>query len=198
MTAVAADGIAVSATGLLVLATLTAVVGMLGGSGVGFGVGAAGFVVPQRGWLRVVGGACGGLAVGALVRLVGLDAFVLLFGSAPKAITGAGEGILLGAAIGAGVWIRQLSVRRRYGILAGAALTGLAGAGAALAGGQLMGGSLAALAAQFPAARLRLDHIGELFGEATFGTVSQATTAGLEGALFGAAMVWALTTARPD
>lgn len=185
-----------AASGLLVLATLTAVVGMLGGSSVGFGVGAASFAVRQRGWLRVVGGACGGLAVGGLVRLVGLDAFVLLFGSAPSAITGAGEGLLLGASIGAGVWIRQLSGRRRYGILAGAALTGLAGAGAALAGGQLMGGSLAALAAQFPEARLRLDHLGALFGEATFGTVSQATTAGLEGALFGAAVVWAIS--RPE
>lgn len=56
-----------------------------------------------------------------------------------------------------------------------------------------MGGSLAALAAQFPAARLRLDHLGALFGEATFGPVSQAATAGVEGALFGAAMVWALS-----
>jgi len=56
-----------------------------------------------------------------------------------------------------------------------------------------MGGSLAALAAQFPGARLRLDHLGALFGEATFGSISQAATAGLEGALFGAAMVLALS-----
>jgi len=34
--------------------------------------------------------------------------------------------------------------------------------------------------------------LGVLFGEATFGLVSQAATAGLEGALFGAAMVWQL------
>lgn len=194
---VADGGAGGAASGLLVLATLTAVVGMLGGSGVGFGVGAAAYGAPQRGWLRVVGGASGGLAVGALVRLLGLDAFVLLLGSAPESITGAGEGMLLGASIGAGFWISQLS-GRRYGVLAGAGLTGLAGAGVSLVGGKLMGGSLTALAAQFPQARLRLDHIGALFGEATFGTVSQATTAGLEGALFGAAMVWALTTARAD
>ena len=193
---VADGGAGGAASALLVLATLTAVVGMVGGSGVGFGVGVAGFAVPQRGWQCVVGGACGGLAVGALVRLVALDAFVLLFGSAPVAITGAGEGMLLGASIGAGVWISQFGGRRWSGILAGATLTGLAGTGTALAGGQLMGGSLAALAAQFPAARLRLDHIGALFGEAMFGPVSQGTTAGLEGALFGAAMVWALS--RPE
>jgi hypothetical protein len=53
-------------------------------------------------------------------------------------------------------------------------------------------GSLAALAAQFPAARLNVDHLS-LFGEATFGPVSQIATASLEGALFGAAMVFALT-----
>jgi len=193
---VADGGTGGAASGLLVLAALTAVVGMLGGTGVGFGVGAAGFVARNRGGWCVVGGACGGVAVGALVRLVGLDAFVVLFGTAPSAITGAGEGLLLGASIGAGVWIMQLDGRRGYGVLAGAALTGLAGAGAALAGGKLMGGSLAALAAQFPEARLRLDHIGALFGEGTFGTVSQATTAGLEGALFGAAVVWAIS--RPE
>lgn len=50
---------------------------------------------------------------------------------------------------------------------------------------------LAALAAQFPGARLRLDHLGVLFGEATFGPVSQIATAGMAGALFGAVMVWA-------
>lgn len=115
----------------------------------------------------------------------------VLFGSAPKAMTGAGEGLLLGAAIGAGVWIAQ-GRRQRIALLAGAGLTCFAGAAAELFGGRLMGGSLAALAAQFPRAQLRLDHLGTLFGEATFGVVSQAATAGVEGALFGAAMVWAL------
>ena len=187
-----ADGGAGGAlSGLLVLAALTAVVGMIGGSSVGFGVGAASVFARRRGAWLLLGGASGGMVVGALVRLAGLDAFALLFGSAPTAMTGAGEGLLLGAAIGAGVWIAQ-GRRRRVAFLAGAILTGSAGIGAELLGGRLMGGSLAALAAQFPGARLRLDHLGVLFGEATFGLVSQAATAGLEGALFGAAMVWQL------
>jgi hypothetical protein len=125
------------------------------------------------------------------VRLTGLDAFTLLFGSAPMSMTGAGEGIALGAAIGAAVWMTQAR-RRRIAVVAGALLTGSAGAGATLLGGRLMGGSLAALEAQFPAARLELGHLGALFGETTFGVISQAVTAGLEGALFGAAMVLAL------
>lgn len=186
-----ADGSGGAVSGLLVLAALTAVVGMVGGAGVGFGVGAAS-VVSQRPfpWF-LVGGACGGLVVGAVVRLAGLDAFSLLFGAAPQAMTGAGEGLMLGAAIGAGVWIAQS--RRRIALLAGAALTGSAGVGAALLGGRLMGGSLAALAAQFPDARLDLGPLSGLLGEASFGPVSQAVTAGLEGALFGAAMVLALS-----
>jgi hypothetical protein len=106
-------------------------------------------------------------------------------------MTGAGEGMALGAAIGVGVWITQAR-RRRTALLTGALLTGAAGAGAALLGGRLMGGSLAALEAQFPDARLNLGHLGALFGEPTFGAISQAVTAGLEGALFGAAMVLAL------
>ena len=179
-------------SGLLVLAVLTAVVGMIGGASVGLGVGAASFMPRRQEPWFLVGGAWGGLLVGAVVRLVGLDAFALLFGSAPRAMTGAGEGVLLGAAIGAGVWIAR-GRRRRIAVLAGGVLTAAAGAGAALLGGRLMGGSLAALAAQFPAARLRLDHLGALFGESTFGPVSQAATAGLEGAVFGAAMVLALS-----
>ena len=182
-------------SGLLVLAALTALVGMIGGAGVGFGVGAARFLSRRHKPSLLVGGAGGGLVVGAIVRLVGLDAFSLLFGSAPGAMTGAGEGVLLGAAIGAGVWIAQ-GRRWRIAVLTGGVLTAAAGAGAALSGGRLMGGSLAALAAQFPAARLRLDHLGALFGESTFGPVSQAATAGLEGAVFGAAMVLALSSQR--
>lgn len=192
---VADSGSGSSMSGLLVLAALTAAVGMIGGSSVGFGVGAASFVSRRREPWFLIGGACGGLVVGAVVRLAGLDAFALLFGSAPTTMTGAGEGMLLGAAIGAGVWIAK-GRRRRTAMLAGALLTGLAGTSAALMGGRLMGGSLAALAAQFPRARLRLDHLGNLFGETTFGPVSQIVTAGLEGAVFGAAMVLALAVER--
>ena len=187
-----ADGAGAAVSGVLVLAALTAVIGMIGGAGVGLGVGATAFVPrpPRQGF--AIGGALGGLVVGAVVRLAGLDAFTLLFGSAPASMTGAGEGLLLGAATGAGVWI---AAGRRTGmaLVSGAVLTGSAGAVAALLGGRLLGGSLAALSTQFPAARIRLDHLGGLFGETTFGPLSQAVTAGLEGALFGAAMVLALT-----
>lgn len=191
-----ADGAGGGVSGVMVLAALTAVVGMIGGAGVGFGVGAAAFVPRQPAPVLMVGGALGGMITGAVVRLAGLDAFSLLFGSSPRAMTGAGEGLLLGAAIGAGVWIAQ-GRPKRMALLAGGVLTGSAATIAAMLGGRLMGGSLAALAEQFPGARLKLDHLGSLFGEATFGPVSQAATAGLEGALFGAAMVLALSLEWP-
>jgi len=190
-----AGGAGEAVSGLLVLAALTAVVGMIGGAGVGFGVGATAFVSRRpEPWLPI-GGACGGLAVGAVVRLAGMDGFSLLFGAAPKSMTGAGEGLLLGAAIGAGVWIAQ-GRRQLFALMTGAALTAVAGSVISLVGGRLMGGSLAALATQFPEARLRLGHLGTLFGEVSFGPVSQAVTAGLEGALFGAAMVLTLALER--
>jgi hypothetical protein len=54
----------------------------------------------------------------------------------------------------------------------------LAAGGAALLvvllGGRLLGGSLALLARSFPGSRLRLDHIGALFGESGFGRLSEA------------------------
>ncbi|MGH7019359.1 MAG: winged helix-turn-helix domain-containing protein, partial [Brevundimonas sp.] len=76
-----ADGAGGAVSGLLVLAALTAVVGMIGGAGVGLGVGAAALVARQPAPLLVIGGALGGMITGAVVRLAGLDTFSLLFGS---------------------------------------------------------------------------------------------------------------------
>ncbi|TPW05503.1 MAG: transcriptional regulator CadC [bacterium] len=170
---------------VLVLIALTVAVGVIGGAGVGVGVAAA-----RTAWGRtspgaIVGGAFGGLIVGAIVKLLGVDAFNLLFGRSPSEMTGAGEGALLGAAIGLGIWLhagRGLSLRLT------SAATAVAGAVVGVLipvlGGRLMGGSLDLLARQFPASRLRLDPIGSLFGEADFGPVTQAVTGGIEGALF--------------
>lgn len=170
---------------ILVLIALTVAVGVIGGAGVGVGVAAArtawGLASPGT----IIGGTFGGLVVGAIVKLLGVDAFNLLFGQSPGTITGAGEGALLGAAIGFGIWLhagRGLSLRLT------AAATSVAGAVVGvlipLLGGRLMGGSLDLLARQFPTSRLRLDPIGTLFGEADFGPVTQAVTGGIEGALF--------------
>lgn len=183
---------------LLVLIAMTVALALLGGAGVAFGIAAAGFAPTHRGAWTVAGGAFGGLVVGALVKLVGLDAFAMLFGRSPGDITGAPEGALLGAAVGVCAWLADraptLSLRRSIGVpaLAGA----LGGLAIALLGGRLLGGSLALLAQAFPNARPHLDPIGALFGESSIGPISRIATATLEGALFAGCLVAALVFAR--
>jgi DNA-binding winged helix-turn-helix (wHTH) protein len=187
-----------AASMLLVLASLCILVAAIGAAGVAFGIAARGFASGGR-WPRcVVGGAAGGLVVGALVKLVGVDTFNLLFGRSPGDITGAGEGVVLGAAVGLGAWLgtragRPLSLR--HGIAMAGLVGGAAGALIPLIGGRMMAGSLDLLARGFPGSRLQTAPLGRLFGEAGFGPVSHAVTGGLEGMLFAGCVVGAMIVA---
>ncbi|HEX2804114.1 MAG TPA: transcriptional regulator [Sphingomicrobium sp.] len=181
---------------LLVLLALTIIVALIGAAGVAFGIAGAAFASGRIGPWSIAGGALGGLIVGAVVKLLGLDAFTLLFGRAPGEITGAFEGFVLGAAVGLGTWLATRRSMLRYGTIAAAALGGLAGMAIPLLGGRLMGGSLALLADHFPGSRLRLDRIGALFGETGFGAVTQTVTATLEAALFSGFVVAAMLLAK--
>lgn len=183
---------------LLVVVCLTIVAAVTGSAGVGFGI-AAGFASGRPWQWTIVGGAAGGLVVGAFVKLLGLDAFNLLLGQSPGDITGASEGALLGGAVGFGVWLGSRgagSLLPGRSIAAAALAGGAAGILIALLGGRLMGGSLDLLARSFPNSRLRLDQIGGLFGESGFGPISQIVTGGLEGALFGGCIVGAMVIAQ--
>ena len=145
----------------------------------------------------VAGGAVGGMLEGALVKLLGLDAFNLVFGTSPGDITGGLEGALLGASVGLGSW---LAWRYAGSILRGAALAALAGGAAGLIiaglGGRMLGGSLDLLARSLPGSRLRLDPLGALLGEAGFGTATQMLSATIEGMLFAGFIVAAMEYAR--
>lgn len=183
-----------AASALLVLLCLTVAIALVGGAGVAFGI-AAGEALPGRPWWRgPLGGAVGGLVVGAVVKLLGLDAFTLLFGRAPGEITGGLEGAALGGAVGLGAW---LAARAAGGLARGIALGALAGGAAGLVipllGGRLLGGSLDLLARSFPDSRLRL---GGLFGEHGFGLLTQALTGAVEGTLFAAGVVGGMEAAR--
>jgi len=188
-----------AASVLLVLVCLSLVLGLIAGAGVGFGIAVAGFA-PGRRWLwSLIGGAGGGLLTGAFGKLIGLDAFNLLFGHSPGEITGAAEGALIGAALGLGAWLATLlpGPPRLTPSFAAGGLTGAAaGMLAPLLGGRLMGGSLDLLARQFPESRLSLEPIGAVFGEVGFGPVSQVVTGGIEGLLFGGWVVAAMMLAR--
>ena len=182
---------------LLVLLCLTVLLALTGAAGVAFGIAAAA-LASNRLW-SIAGGALGGMVVGAFVKLLGLDAFNLLFGQSPGNITGAPEGALLGGAVGFGAWLASrgtASPPLRRSIAAASLAGGAAGVVIALLGGRLLGGSLDLLARSFPDSRLRLDQIGGLFGESSFGRISQIVTGGLEGMLFGGCLVGAMILAR--
>jgi DNA-binding winged helix-turn-helix (wHTH) protein len=182
---------------LLVLLWLTIVMALIGAAGVSFGIASMRIVTNLPSCWDIAGGALGGLIVGAMVKLLGVDAFNLLFGQSPGDITGGAEGALLGAAVGLGAWLARhgnRSIRRSISI---AALPGaLAGLFIPLLGGKLMAGSLALLPGQFPGSRLRLDPIGIMFGENSLGPVSQMVTGAMEGALFSSSVVGAMLLAR--
>lgn len=188
-----------AASVLMVLASVSVLVAAIGAAGVSFGI--AGAVMASAGkwqW-SVLGGAAGGLVVGAIVKLLGIDAFNLLFGRSPGDITGAPEGVLLGAAVGLGAWLGTrgegpLSLRQ------GVATAGLAGGAAGvlipLLGGRMMAGSLDLLARGFPESRLEIDQVGGMFGETGFGPISHVVTGALEGMLFAGCVVGAMVLAR--
>ena len=188
-----------AASVLIVLVCLTILVALMGGAGVGFGIAAAGLLARGASAWTIAGGAIGGLVVGAVVKLLGLDAFNLLLGRSPGDITGGAEGALLGGAVGLGAWLAGRGAHAcslRWSMAAAGLAGGAAGLVMPLLGGRLMGGSLDLLARMFPGSRLRLDQIGALFGETGFGPISQAVTGTLEGALFGACLVGAMLLAR--
>lgn len=185
---------------LLVMICLTIVAAIAGGAGVSAGIAASALLPGPRWRWSVAGGALGGMLVGAVVKLLGLDAFNLLLGQSPGDITGAPEGLVLGASVGFGLWFgarKGASPWTRRSAVAAALAGAAAGLAIPLLGGRLMGGSLDLLARSFPGSRLRLDQVGALFGEQGFGTLAQAATGALEGALFGACIVGAMAAFAP-
>ena len=183
---------------LLVLVCLSIIAALIGAVGISVGIAAAGFARGRWPW-SILGGALGGLVVGAFAKLLGIDAFNLLLGQSPGDITGAAEGALLGGAIGLGAWLGQRGGAARA-MVRGVTAASLAGATAGivipLAGGRMMGGSLDLLAQSFPTSRLRLGEIGGLFGERDFGLISQMVSGALEGLVFGGCIVGAMIIAH--
>jgi len=180
---------------LLVLVALATLLALIGAAGVVGGIAAARLVARDFPFAGLMGGALGGLLVGALGKLVGHDALLLLFGQPPGDITGALEGLLLGAAVG----LADDLGRRRFAadwsiqrnVLLAAASGALAGLLIAMTGGKLLGGSLTLLAESFPYARLHLDPLGTLFGPFAAGVTNV-----LEGAWFSLCVTGALMLAR--
>jgi DNA-binding winged helix-turn-helix (wHTH) protein len=184
-----------AASTLLVLLSINLLLGGIAGGAIGLSIA---FVASRTSfasaWI-VAAGATAGLIVGALGQMVGHDLFALLFGRSPGLITGGREGLLVGAATGAGVWIAALFSRRGalwrsapapvLGLCAGMAITAW--------GGRLMVGSLAQLATRFPDSRLSMSGV---FGEDGVGPMGLLLATSLECALFAGFTALAIVTAR--
>jgi hypothetical protein len=183
---------------LTVLIILTLLVALIGSAGVSAGLAAAQIWKRGTWWATVAGGAAGGLLVGAFVRLLGIDAFNLLFGRAPSGMTGGLEGALLGAAAGFALWLagRPADTRLRIHVAIAGGVGALAGLAIIALGGHLLGGSLDLLAHEFDQSRLRLEAIGALLGENGFGPMTQFVTGAFEAGLFTACVVGAILFAK--
>ena len=187
-----------TASVLVVLLSLNVLVGLVGGAGVSGGMIAADWMRGRSSGWSIAGAALGGLLVGGGTKLVGVDAFNLLFGRAPGGITGGLEGAALGAALALGARLGGgPEATPRWRPVVGAGLAGAA-AGALIptAGGHLMGGSLEVLARSFGDSRLQLDALGRFFGEVHFGHTTQVILGGIEGLLFAGCVAGALVLAR--
>ncbi len=187
-----------TASVLLVLISLTGFLGTVGGFGIGAGMAAADYAAGGRKAWRIVGAVLGGMLIGGSVKLLGVDAFKLLFGQTPAGITGGMEGAALGLAVGLGAHLGGgVDAATWWRPVAAAATTGaVIGVLIALSGGHLMGGSLDLLAHSFSESRLQLDAFGRYFGEVRFGQTTQVVLAGIEGLIFTACVAGALAASR--
>lgn len=178
----AQDGGAGGAVFLTVLALCLAV-GVLGGAGVGAGMAIASGLRGRTPMALVVGGAIGGMVVGALGRLVGMDLFHVLAGVGVGPVTGIVEGALIGLATGAAC-VLALRVSRRLAVPLAASVGAAGGLLVALTGGRLMAGSLVLLDRSVAQSRFGLDAMGALLGEPQFGPLSLLASSALEAAVF--------------
>lgn len=176
-------GGAASSGVMLTIISLCLAVGVLGGAGVGIGMGLACALTGMRPVILVAGGALGGLVIGAIGRVVGLDLFNVLAGVGIGPVTGLLEGTAIGAQSGA-----ACALALRFAGWRGGLFAGLLGAGGgmliAVAGGRLMAGSLALLDQTVAEQRLQMDVLGRGLGEEAFGPATLLATSALESAIF--------------
>ena len=173
-----------------VLAVIGALCGGAGGAGVGAGMSLA--EASTRSWrgpALALGGALGGGIVGAAVQWLGRWTLAALVGLDVD-IGGAVEGIVIGAAAGAGYAMATREAgglatpAGRHRFYAAALTSACCGIGAlliALDGRPLVGGTVNAIARAAHGSQVTLEPLGRLIGEPDFGRVSQTVLATGEG-----------------
>jgi len=188
----------------LAIVPVLAVVGAGAGAAGGLGVGGGLAFAESSSRLRnaaglTIGAAAGGAAVGTTVQWLMRSSLAALFGLG-LSIGGALEGLVIGAAAGAGYEIARRhtgtpprgsgtsgsaarSRRRRAAVTAAFCAAGALALG--WAGRPLVGGTLHLIAREASGSQISLAPLGRLIGEPDFGPISQALIAAWEGGIFG-------------
>jgi DNA-binding winged helix-turn-helix (wHTH) protein len=183
-----------------VLVLVGAGAGAVGGLGVGAGLAFAESSSRLRSAAGLtIGAAAGGTAVGLAVQWLMRWSLAAVVGLTLP-IGGAVEGLVIGAAAGAGYAIaRRPGGAQRSRIYRAVVIAAFCAAGAfalAGAGRPLVGGTLHGIAREARGSQISLAPLGRLIGEPGFGPVSQALIAAWEGGIFGLGVGIALLRRR--
>ncbi len=179
-----------------VLAVIGGACGALGGGGVGMGLFVAHTSARAHGAIaQIAAAAIGGGIVGVSVQWLATWALAALLGL-DVTIGGGLEGVLIGAAAGAGYAMSVKASARWQGVLATTILCGLAGLALGLGGRPLVGGTIHTIAIAADGSRAILAPLGRLLGEPDFGPVTRAIVAFGEAAVFGLGVAFGTSRQR--
>ena len=186
------------------LPLLGTAVGGVAAAGIGAGMAAAEAAFrAQRRLALAVAGALSGLAIGATAHLLGRLVLEGLFGRDLSPLTGAVEGLVLGAAVGLGYGLATPTAeggmatphglaRVRVALLTG--LTCALAAGMLGWSGRFLGAmSLDFMAQSFPGSQVGLAPLARLLGEQEPGVVTRIAISVFEGLMFGSGLAAGLT-----
>ncbi len=175
-----------------VLAMTGGACGAIGGAGVGAGISVGeASTRSQRTPAIIVCAALGGAIVGTAVEWLGRWSLAALVGLTID--TGGGiEGLVIGAAAGAGYAVAALHSRLRAAALI-AVCCGLGAFALTVSGRPLVGGTLHAIARQAQGSQISLTPLARLLGEPEFGPVTRTLLGTGEGAMFGLGLALGLT-----
>ena len=197
-----------SDTGLQVtvaLAAVGSVAGALGGAGIGAGLAAAEALARSaRAAALTLAGAMAGLTTGWLAHHLVRTLLGGVFGRDVVALAGGVEGLVVGAAVGAGyaAATRRLPqggmaaprgrARWRVALTTGT-ITALAAMALALIGRHMVGSSLDLMADTFAGSRVGLDPLARLLGEDSLRPITRTLVSGFEALMFGSGLAFGLT-----
>lgn len=189
---------------VLPLAAIGGIAGAAGGAGIGAGLAVAEALARSaRGAALASGGALAGWIVGGAAHHLARALLGGVFGRDLASIAGGLEGLVLGAAVGAGYAMatRRLSeggmaaprgsARWRAALVTGA-VAALAGLALAAAGRHLVGSSLDLMAGAFSGSQVGLDPFARLLGEDSLRPITRTLVSGFEALMFGTGLAFGL------